>query len=147
MTVGGCRVVQNVSSLIGVPFKLYPAVWMSALWIVVSPVHDPTLIIPLEFTIKLNRITLADPFHPGCEVNVMSNEQRSSVRQPEQYALMPLAFKIIRQEFDYSAVTLHLNVFCVVSDGSNDALFATTSGAIGCGRATSAKRRDGDDAD
>src|ERR1044071_336721 len=101
------------------PFKLYPAVWMPALWIVVSPVHDPTLIIPLEFTKKLNRITLTKPFHSSCEVNVMSNEQRSSGRQPEQYALMPLAFKIIRQEFDYCAFTLHLNVFRVVSDGSN----------------------------
>lgn len=72
---------------------------MAATGIAVSPMHHPTLLVPLVFAIELDRIAHLQPFQTLRQVDVVRHKQGQSRLQAQDETLMSAAFVVIAQDF------------------------------------------------
>jgi len=52
-----------------------PARLVAAGWIAMGPMYHPALRMPFVYAIEINSVTHIDRTYPGCEVNIVSNQQ------------------------------------------------------------------------
>lgn len=85
--------------------------------VVMRPVNHPALGVPFVDAIERHGIAHLNRIDPGREINVVCDEQRLTRGQPENEALMPAAFVVIRQQGDHFPLSHHLQTAALVAEG------------------------------
>lgn len=100
--------------LVGLSVMPDPAARMTALRIMVRPVHHAAFRIPFIFAIKGNRVPSAQRIDALRQVNVVSHQQRPPGSQPNNETLMAAAIIVIRQHLHHRALALKLLIAATV---------------------------------
>ena len=83
---------------------------MAALGIVMRPVENTALGIPLVFSEEGNLIAFGQGSNSRCEINVVGHQQCLSGIQLQDKALVSASLAIVRQGFDNNPLPLDLDV-------------------------------------
>jgi len=73
------------------------------------PMNDASFRVPFVFAVERDGISFAEGREPGCEVDVVSNQERLPGRQFQEKALMAAPFIVIRQDLDDDPAAFGLN--------------------------------------
>src|SRR5690606_11151979 len=87
---------------------LQPAADVPALGVVMGPVYDAALVVPLVLAVELDRIAHLEPFHARGEIDVVGDEQRPATGDLHDEALVPAAVVVVGQYACYDARTADL---------------------------------------
>jgi len=79
-------------------------------WVSVSPMNNPTFLIPFIFTVKLHKIAFFQTLNPRRQVNIVCDQNGLTRTQPNKNSLMTTALIVIRQQPYYDTPALNLNV-------------------------------------
>ncbi len=79
---------------------LQPTTNMAATGVMVRPVENATFFIPLVFATKRDGVPSAQAADPRSQINVMRDQQRLAVTEPQDEPLMSRSLVVIRQYLD-----------------------------------------------
>lgn len=99
---------------------------MSALRIMVCPVQDTALGVPLILSVERDGISSLQIGDTISQINIMSNQQGLPGCHFQNKSLVLASFCIIGQNFDDSSPALHLNVILLILKCSGQAVIGLT---------------------
>lgn len=74
-----------------------------------GPMDHAALFVPFVFPDKLDPVAGLQGLDPPADIHIVGDQQALAFRQPQQEALMPAPFVVVRQQLDHPAAGLHLN--------------------------------------
>jgi hypothetical protein len=93
----------------------------------VCPVNDATLVVPFIFPGKLNGIARPQVLDSRREIDVISEEDRLTLRQPDDEALMSGALQIVFQNSSDDSLSANLDPPLMVSVSIRQSRIVTTA--------------------
>ena len=100
-------------SIVASAAELDPPSLVTAIRIVVCPMHHSTPVIPDVFPPERNRISLANRY-TGCEIDVVHDEYGKIFAGTDEKPLMPRAFCIVGEKSRDSAMDVYLDTFGMI---------------------------------
>ena len=105
---------------------LKPPCSMLAAGVVMRPVDDAALVVPLILPAELDRITHRQPADPGRDVDVVSYQQRLVGCETQDETLVTPAFRVIREDSIDNTRVRHRQSAPVIGEGIRDVLVSRT---------------------
>jgi hypothetical protein len=76
----------------------------------VRPMNDAALLVPLILSVELHKIAYFQGSNPGCQVNVVSNQQCPTRGQPQDKSLVARTVVVVGQELHDLTTSLYLKI-------------------------------------
>lgn len=102
-----------------------PSCYMPALRVAVCPVNRTAFFIPHILAIEAYPIAFPQPGEPGCDINVVRNEERLTRCQANNESLMPATIQVVRENARDDTFPFDLYIACPVFEGPPDCTIIT----------------------
>lgn len=104
------RAAPRRCSLVPVATVHPPTTGVTTVGVVVSLMDHPTLRVPLVLAVEGHTVSHGKRIDPRRQVDIVRQQQRLPILQPQDEALMPAAIEVVSQDLHDDAFTRDLNV-------------------------------------
>ena len=107
----------QVGLLIALSLMLQPTAHMSTARVMMRPMDDAAFMVPFVFTIKLHSVTALEIGNARREIDIVRDQERLTIHEFEDEALVAAAFIVIRQHLADDTLTRHLQIAFLIGEG------------------------------